>query len=114
MEAGAGTLLRLQEGQVDRVLIVAEPTAKSIEAARRMAEIAAERTRVLVIANRVRDATDLERIQAVLGDHELVQIPDDPEILRADERGLAPFDASPDAPAVQALKRLAADLAGSN
>ena len=34
MEAGVGTLLRLQPGQADVVLVVAEPSAKAIEVAR--------------------------------------------------------------------------------
>ncbi len=53
LEAGVGTLLRLQPGQADLVIVVAQPTAKAIEVARRAVEIASSRARVLLIANRV-------------------------------------------------------------
>lgn len=67
LEAGLGTLLRLQQGQADVVVIVAQPTAKSIEVARRSVELAnarAVRVLVLVLANRVRDDADLAAIIA--------------------------------------------------
>ena len=111
MEAGVGTLLRLAPGQADLVLVVAEPSAKSIEVARRAAEIAAERAAVIVVANRVRDEADLERIRAALGDHELVVVPEEPAIARADQDGTAPIDVDPDAPGVRALRDLADRLA---
>ena len=106
-----GTLLRLAPGQADLVLVVAEPSAKSIEVARRAAEIAAERASVVVVANRVRDEADLERIRAALGDHELVVVPEEPAIARADQDGTAPIDVDPDAPGVRALRDLADRLA---
>lgn len=108
MEAGAGTLLRLEPGQVDVVLVVAEPTVKSIEAARRLAEVASTRSRVLVVANRVRSAEDERAIRDALGTLELVVVPDEPAIERADRDGLAPIDVAPDAPGVRALRALAA------
>ena len=113
MEAGVGTLLRLHPGQADVVLVVAEPSAKSIEVARRMAQIGASRARVLVVANKIRDESDLEAVRAVLGEHELVVVPHDAAVSRADEEGRAPIDVAPDAPAVGALLRLADRLAAA-
>jgi CO dehydrogenase maturation factor len=112
LEAGVGTLLRLQPGQADLVIVVAQPTAKAIEVARRAVEIAASRARVLVIANRVRDEGDVELIRAGVGpfDGDLVVVPDDPAVARADEEGVAPVDAAPDGPAVRALGQLARRL----
>ena len=107
MEAGVGTLLRVRPGQADVVLVVAEPSAKSIEVARRAAEIASERARVIVIANRVREEADVAAIRAVLGDYELLTVPEEAAITRADREGLAPIDVDPDAPGVGALVRLA-------
>ena len=110
MEAGLGTLLRLRPGQADVALVVAEPSAKSIEVARRAAEVAAERARVLVLANKVRDEGDLEQIRQELGGHELVVVPHDPAVERAERDGLAPIDVDRESPAVDALARLAARL----
>lgn len=112
MEAGAGTLLRMAEGAADVVLVVAEPTAKSIEAARRHAEVAAEKARVVVVANKLAEAGDAARIGEALAGHELVEVPEDPAIARAELEGRAPIDVAPDAPAVRALAELAGRLVG--
>jgi CO dehydrogenase nickel-insertion accessory protein CooC1 len=108
LEAGVGTLLRLQAGQADLVLVVAQPTAKAIEVARRAVEIASSRAAVILVANRVRDDSDVELIRdgTGWGDGELVVVPDDPAVARADEEGAAPIDADPGSPAVLALAQL--------
>ena len=108
LEAGVGTLLRLQPGQADLVLVVAQPTAKAIEVARRAVEIASSRARVILIANRVRDDSDVAMIREGAGwDGEVVVVPDDEGVARADEDGRAPVDAAPDGPALLALEELA-------
>ena len=111
LEAGLGTTLRLAPGQVDVVLVVTEPTAKSIEVSRRATETAAARARVVVVANKTRDDDDVEAIRAVLGSHELAVIPEDAAIAAADREGAAPIDYAPDAPGVRALVELARTLA---
>ncbi len=115
LEAGIGTVLRLQEGQADVVVVVAQPTAKSLEVARRAIEIASDRVaRVIVVANRVRDDEDLAVILAVVGqDQELVIVPDDPVIGEADRDGRAAIDVDPDSPGVRALVDLADRLTGA-
>ena len=114
MEAGIGTLLRMNAGDADVVLVVAEPTAKSIEIARRMAEIGAGRGRVIVVANKVRDDDDVQAIRGGVGEYELVAVPEDPAVAGADEAGVAPIDAAPDAPGVRALVTLAETIAAAS
>ena len=112
LEAGIGTVLRLQPGMADAVVIVAQPTAKSIDIAGRAARVAAARElEVVVAANRVRDEADLAAIQDALGEHEILVVPDDPAILRADQEGLAPIDVDADGPGVAAIAALAERLA---
>ena len=111
LEAGVGAVVRA--GGADVVLVVSEPSAKSIEVARRAAEIASPSSRVIVVANRVRDERDVEAIRAAVGDHELVVVPEEPAIARADRDGVAPIDLDAEAPGVRALVDLADRLAGA-
>ena len=112
LEAGIGTLTRLADQQVDVVLLVVEPTVKSLEVAARAAELVREKSlgRLIVIANRVRDQADLDAISSRLPGAEVVPVPHDPAIVEADRHGLAPLDSAPDAPAVRAISRIAEDL----
>lgn len=112
LEAGVGTLLRLREGQADLVLLVVQPSAKSIEVGRRALATIGDRMPVIVVANRVRDDGDLEAIGAVAGDRELAVVPDDEAIVRADRHGRAPIDVAAGSPAVRALETLARRLEG--
>lgn len=115
-EAGVGTLTRLSEQRVDTVLIVVEPTPKSLEVGARAMALAAEKSvsRVVVIANRVRDEADIETVRAAFPGCEVVPVPDDPKIVEADRKGVAPIDLAPDAPAVVALVALANDLSAAS
>jgi CO dehydrogenase maturation factor len=112
LEAGIGTLTRMGHRQVDAVLLMVEPTTKSIEVATRAAGLAREKALggLVVVANRVRDAEDLAAVRAAFPDDRVVGVPDDPAIVEADRRGLAPLDLSPGAPAVRALSELAWSL----
>ena len=112
LEAGIGTLTRLSDQRVDAVLVVVEPTPKSIEVGIRAADLAREKTlgRVVVVASRIRDEDDLATVRKAFPDYEVAAIPDDPAIVRADRDGVAPLDAAPDAPAVRALVDLAEGL----
>jgi len=110
-EAGLGTVMRL-DAPVDVVVVVVEPTAKSLEVGRRAAETVREGGlgRVVVTANRVRDETDAQRVREAFPGLDPVMVPDDPAVVDAERRGLAPLDAAPDAPAVRALVALAESL----
>ncbi len=112
LEAGIGTLTRLQEAGVDAVLIVVEPTPKSLEVGSRALGLVREKGfgRVVVVANRVRHGADLATVQAAFPGIEVVAVPDDPAIVEADREGVAPLDLTPEAPAVLALVGLAESL----
>jgi CO dehydrogenase maturation factor len=114
LEAGIGVLSRMEAGSVDVVLVVTNPTLKSIEVARRAIETAVAREcRVLVVANRVQGDEDVEAIRAGLGDHEIAVVPEDPAIARADAEGLAPLDVDADGPGVRAILALGERLAAA-
>lgn len=111
-EAGIGTLLRMGPDAVDVVVIVVEPTPKSIEVGSRAAGLAREKgvERIVVIANRSRTDDDLVPVRAAFPDGEIIAVPDDPAIVAADREGIAPLDHDEDAPAVTALRRVADHL----
>jgi CO dehydrogenase nickel-insertion accessory protein CooC1 len=112
MEAGAGTLTRMEAGSLDVAILVVEPSVKSIEVARRAAEIVRERRigMLLAAANRVRDDADLALVRESLPGLEIVVVPDDPCITEADRTGRSPVDTAADAPAVRAAAELARRL----
>lgn len=112
LEAGIGTLTRLSHGAVDVVVLVVEPTAKSLDVAERARDLAAQRGvgRIVVVANRLRDEADLTAVVEHLPGLPVVAVPDDPVIDRADRDGLAPIDLDPQAPAVRALCELVDEL----
>ena len=114
LEAGVGVLSRMEAENVDLVLVVVNPTAKSIEVARRAVETAVARgSRVQIVANRVAGEDDLRAIREGLGDVDLVVVPEDPAIARADEQGLAPIDVDDSGPGVRALIGLSERLAAA-
>jgi len=108
-EAGIGTLTRLGDTPVDVVLVVVEPTPKSLEVGARAATLAKERKmgHIIVVASRIRNDDDLKAIQDALPGQEIVVVPDDPAIVAADRDGVAPMDSAPGAPAVLALMGIA-------
>jgi len=111
-EAGLGTVLRLDGHPVDVVLIVVEPTVKSLEVGRRAAEsvTASGLGLVVVTANRVRSIEDEVRVRETFPGLDPVLVPDDPAIVDAERHGLAPLDAAPDSPGVRALVDLAESI----
>ena len=113
LEAGIGTVSRMSAGNADVVVVVANPTAKALEVARRAIELASEVAEVVVLANRVRTDEDLKAITDVVGDHEVIVIPEDPVIAAADRDGVAPIDLDPESPGVAAIIKLADRLAGA-
>lgn len=113
LEAGIGTVSRMSAGNADVVVVVANPTAKALEVARRAIEIASDVAEVVVLANRVRSDEDLKAITDVVGDREVIVIPEDPVIAAADREGVAPIDLDPESPGVAAIIKLADRLAGA-
>ena len=111
-EAGLGTLSRMKPGQLDVLLVVTEPTAKSLEVARRALEMIHDpnlgAARVLV--NRVAGEEDRQLVERTFPGDSVTIVPDDPAIRAADANGNAPFESAPEAPAVRVLRDLAASL----
>ena len=112
LEAGIGTMTRMEEKAVDGVLVVVEPTPRAIQVGERAVELARDKGlgTVLVVANRVRGDDDLAMIRAAFPADEVLVVPEDEAIVRAERAGVAPLDTEPDAPAVRALVAVAQRL----
>lgn len=98
------------------VLIVAEPTAKSLLSARRLARMATFEQapeRIVVLANKVRRPDDVETMARRTGLAVVGAVPWDEEFADVERLGLAPIDEAPDNPAVRAVESLADELVGS-
>ena len=63
LEAGIGTLTRLADASVDVVVVVVEPTPRSIDVAQRAVELARERKqgRVVLVANQITGPEEIGR-----------------------------------------------------
>lgn len=91
------------------ICIVVEPSVKSLHSARRLLKLdeakwAPEHT--ILVANKVRQDDDVERIEKWLGRSVSCQVPLDPEVAAADRQALAPLDGAPKGPFVAAVGRL--------
>lgn len=113
LEAGIGTLTRIDVGSVDVAILVVEPTVRSLDVAERAAELAAAKgiADVRIVANRIERDADLEAVRARFPGREVLVVPEDAGIASADRDGVAPFDLVPHSPAVLALRSLADALA---
>lgn len=111
-EAGLGTLIRMGERPVDVVVVVVEPTAKSLEIGSRAVRLVREHRlgRVVVAANRIGSDDDLARVRAAFPGLDPIVVPEEPAIIAAERNGEAPLDAAPEAPGVRALVTLAESL----
>ncbi len=111
LEAGLSDLVWADPGPDDVVLVVAEPSAKSVEIARRAAVIARDLgvQRILGVANRSVGDDDAARLTEAIGGEVLV-VPEDPAVEQADHQGTSPFDLDPTSPAMSAVGALAARL----
>lgn len=99
LEAGVGTITRLPDASVDLTLIVVEPTPRSIDVANRAMGIATDRAqgRTVVVANKVSDDDDRERIAGAFPDAEIVWVPHDDAVDAADRAGTSPVGMRSDA-----------------
>lgn len=113
LEGGINTLLRVKEGFLDTVLVVCEPTIKSIETTDRVLAMCDRLGfEAVILGNRLRDAADERLITKRFPGRSFVAIPDDDGIAEADRRGEAPIDHAPDGPGVAAIAALAHSLLG--
>ncbi len=91
------------------VLVVVEPTAKSLLSARRLARLAlAEHPpeALLAVANKVREPADVDLVAQRSGLPVVAAVPWDESLAAAERAGKAPVDAVPEAPAVAAVASL--------
>ncbi len=97
------------------VLIVVEPTAKSLLSGRRLARMAdldpENPERVVAVASKVREDGDVEMIAKGTGLEVIASVPWDEELAEAERQGLAPIDAAPESAAVRAVESLVDRLA---
>ena len=115
MEAGLEHLKRGTARHVDMMLVVAEPYYRSLEAASRTAELAVELgvPYVKVVGNKVRGPEDRQAIESYCRQHRMEIIgwvPHDDQLVAAERENRAPYDAVPDAPAVKAIREMAAEI----
>lgn len=112
LEAGIGTLTRLPDCAVDTTVVVVEPTPRSIDVAQRAVAVATERNQgeIVIVANKVGGEEDRDRVSAAFGSHEIVFVPADPVVVRADREGVSPIDLDDASPAVLAIRGLAERL----
>ena len=97
MEAGIEHLTRGTSGSVDAFLVVVEPGQRSIQTATTVKNLAAQLgiEKVLVVANKVRNDSDLEFIRERVGDTEIIgALNFDPHIVQADIQGVPPHTVS--------------------
>jgi CO dehydrogenase maturation factor len=91
------------------VLIVVEPTAKSLLTARRLCRLSLDEEhprRIVAVANKVREEGDVELIARRTGLEVVGAVPWDEALAEAEQKMAAPIDLAPDSAAVQAVESL--------
>ena len=94
----------------DVLALVVEPTAKSIQVARRLRNVTSATwgpSKVVVVANRVEDPNDVERISEAIERPVIGIVPNDPLVSEADKLALSPIDHQP-GPFVDSVEHLVA------
>ncbi len=112
LEAGLSDLVWAHPGPDDVVLVVTDGSAKSLEVAERGCRLAEHMgvRRIVGVANRAITQDDASRLADRLGLSEVFGVPEDPQIEKADQLGVAPSDHHPQSPAMVAIASLAAAL----
>lgn len=110
-EASPEHLSRATVEAVDMQLVVAEPYFKSLETARRYSTLGRDLgiPNVVIVANKVKNDEDEQAIRdfCETRDMELFAVvPFDPMLAAAERAGQAPLDFDPEAPSVQAVKKI--------
>jgi CO dehydrogenase maturation factor len=116
-EASPEHLTRGTAKYADVMLTVVEPYFKSLETGRRMAELAhgLGLKRVLLVANKVRNDGEMEAVREFAGKHGLELagvVPFDESMPGAERAEASPLDFAPDGPAVEAIAKIAHEVAG--
>lgn len=94
----------------DVIVVVAEATPSSMLAARRMTNLARREDhagiKLAILANKVVDPGDAERLGRFTGLRVIGSVPADPEVRAAERAGTPLLDVAPDSPAVEAIGSL--------
>lgn len=111
MEAGLEHLSRGTGRHVETFLAVVEPYYRSMETARRVAELAKELGvgRVLAVTNKIRNDADRDAVTRFCEAHALpviAEVPYDPALADAERIGRPPLDHDPQSVAVGAIREL--------
>ena len=119
MEAGIEHLSRGTTRATDIMLIVAEPYYKSLETAARVRKMADDLgiRHVYIVANKVRNETEADAIQAFCKQQNLEiigTIPYDEKVAEASMLPASPIDHQPDSAGVLAVTDLATRLSSLN
>jgi len=99
----------------DCAILVTEPTSKSLHSARRLLRLSDADwgpTTVLIVANKVRHADDVERISSRLERPVTTVVPMSAEVMAGDRLGVAPLDVDPDGSFVESVRGLVDHVAG--
>ena len=120
-EAGLENLSRRIVQAVDLMVVVADPSRRGLETARRLRELAAEMNiefrRLALVVNRIRPASDRQNAAdtaAAIGADDLVLLPEDDEVAAAAERGESIMTLSKDNPVLRQVDVLLAALNTAN
>ncbi len=111
LEAGLNDLIWVRPSGDDVVVVVAEPSAKAVDIARRAAVVARALgvVHIIGVANRCATSRDAEALAKVLPGP-VFAIPEDPGVAEADRHGTAPIDIDPSPAAMAAIGELAEAL----
>lgn len=115
MEAGLEHLKRGTARHVDMMLVVAEPYYRSLEAAMRTCELAAELgiRLIRVVANKVRSEDDLAAIESFCAQHDMKMIgvvPYEEAMMEAERQEKSPYELASGSPGVSAVRSVAAAI----
>ena len=115
LEAGVNDVLWAYPQPGDAMIIVTDPSMKSLEVGKRLRHVAEELglTTVIVVANQFENPGDLDRASLAFPGLPVVAVPDDADVRRADRDGRSPLDSSPGAAGVLALAEIADRLIGA-
>jgi CO dehydrogenase maturation factor len=98
MYAGVEHLGRATVDFVDTMLVVVEPTRRSLATANQIAKLAADigLTRLWLVGNRIRNQEDVSFLEQESGDLPLLgHLPDDPGVIEADRQGTSVYSLVP-------------------
>jgi len=115
MEAGVEHMGRGTAKHVDIMLIVVDPSLKSMETARKIYWLATEAgiKKAFIIGNKIRNSSESELIQRFADDNKipiLDLVPNDERILKADMQGESPLKCGEDSVGITSIQKIGEKL----